>query len=165
MLLSTLWLNAFIDTLILVPIIKNNLTVLLRQNYQQPAECWLTASVTERACLIPKKFTYFFVISHFWNSGLPFVEVTPTVSHKHSLADCLPSQCWHWHFPSLSGRLIFMYFYCNYMAEFFIYIFPKMPLFSPTGAFHPQLQIKLSYCQHFLLPRATENKIPPVNKR
>lgn len=95
---------------------QNCLVVLLMLNHHQPAVCRLAASTAERAGWIVKKFPDFLVPS--WNSGLSIVEVTPTESHKHSFADCLPSQCWHWHFPSLSGGLIFMYFHCNYMAMF-----------------------------------------------
>lgn len=119
---------------------------------QQPAACCVpTLSLTKAAWMVSKFPDFLFPI---WHRGRSIVEVTPAAWHKQPLADCLPSQCWHRHFPSLLRRLIFMYFYCNYMAailgfqQALVFFFP----FPPTGAFHPRLQIELSDCQLFPKP-------------
>lgn len=103
-----------------------------------------------------------------WHRGPSIVEVTPAAWHKHPLADCLPSQCWHRHFPSLLRRLIFMYFYCNYMAEILGFQQALVFFFSfpPAGAFHPRLQIELSDCQLFPKPwRIKPNSKQKIKKK
>lgn len=145
---------------------QNCLVVLLMLNHHQPAECRLTASTPERAGWIEKKFPDFLFPS--WNSGLSIVEVTPTVSHKHSLADCLPSQCWHWHFPSLSRGLIFMYFHCNYMAMIFLYfqntlVFPHWR-FSSTTADQTELLPTLCFPEPLRIKPTSKQKIKHPNE-
>lgn len=144
---------------------QNCLVVLLMLNHHQPAVCRLTASTPERAGWIVRKFPDFLFPS--WNSGLSIVEVTPTESHKHSLADCLPSQCWHWHFPSLSGGLIFMYFHCNYMAVFLYFqnglVFPHWR-FSSTAADQTELLPTLCLPEPLRIKPTSKQKIKHPNE-
>lgn len=116
---------------------------------KSPAACCVQTRSLKEAGWITSKFPDF--LFPIWHQAPSIVAVTPTASHKHPLADCLPSQCWHRHFPSLSGRLIFMYFHCNYMAAILDFQH-ALVFFPPAGAFHPRPQIKLSYCQNFPKP-------------
>lgn len=58
-----------------------------------PARCVPTRRLKRLKGLVGSRgsFRTFYFPSR--NSGSSIVEVTPTESHKHSLADCLPSQC------------------------------------------------------------------------
>lgn len=98
---------------------------------KSPAACCVQTRSLKKAGWITSKFPDF--LFPIWHQAPSIVAVTPTASHKHPLADCLPSQCWHWHFPLLSGRLIFMYFHCNYMA--LILDFHHALVFSPRWSF------------------------------
>lgn len=129
--------------------------------------CWDPAhSYNDRlTAQIVRKFPDLFFPS--WNSGWPIVEVTPTVSHKHSLTDCLPSQCWHWRFPSLSGGLIFMYFHCNYMAVFLDFqnalVSPHW-LFSSTTADQTELLPTLCFSEPLRIKPTSKQKIKHQNE-
>ena len=148
---------------------QNCHVVLLMLNHHQPAECRLTASMPENGWLDCEEVSGLFIFPS-WNSGLSVVEVTPTVSHKHSLADCLPSQCWHWHFPSLSGGLIFMYFHCNYTAVFFFFLYFQNTLvfphwcFSSTTADQTELVPTLCFPEPLRIKPTSKQKIKHPNE-
>lgn len=137
--------QCFVFFSFLPPQHQSCLMALMVLNHYQPAVSQLTSSTPERASWTVRKFPDF--LFPIWHQGLSIVEVTPTVPHKHSLADYLPSQCRQWHFPSLSGGLIFMYFHCNYMAVFLDFqnalVFPHWS-FSSTAADQVELLPTLS---------------------